>query len=553
MKNLLFLLLSCFVLQATAQTKLTAAQWQEDLRFLQSTVHKDYSFLFVKTTKEIFDSEVENLYKNIPDLEDHEIIAGMSRLIALFEYGHTGISFSQKPFEFHYLPFNLYEFNDGVFLQGVHKDYQKALGAKVIAINKVPISDALKRVLPVVNAENDQYFKAYGINYLRIPEVLHAQGITDKLKNSVKLTLEKDGKTFTQSFTSLEKGEKVPTKYGHVFNDENWLSSRDETATPLYLKHLDKLYFFEYLPEEKTVYVRHSQIQDDPEEDTPSFYARVFDFIENNEVEKLVLDVRLNGGGNNYKNKTVITGIIESKKINKAGSLFAIIGRRTFSACQNLVNELDNYTNVTFVGEPTAENINFYGDTRTVPMPNSKIPVYLSFAWWQDKPVWDNKDWTMPNVRVDMSFKEYSTNQDPVLDAALNFSGSDFKPDPMKYITETYMAGKMEELAQEVPKMVKDPRYSFFDFETELSKTAYLFLNSGRTAQIEAGIQVFSFVTQLFPNSPNTWKNLGEAYLKAGDKNKAIELLKKTVSMDEGGSIGKNAKELLTKINEVKN
>ncbi len=31
----------------------------------------------------------------------------------------------------------------------------------------------------------------------------------------------------------------------------------------------------------------------------------------------MVLDVRLNGGGNNYLNKPVVTGIIESKKINQ--------------------------------------------------------------------------------------------------------------------------------------------------------------------------------------------------------------------------------------------
>jgi len=29
-----------------AQDKLTAADWQSDLRFLQQTVHKEYSFLF---------------------------------------------------------------------------------------------------------------------------------------------------------------------------------------------------------------------------------------------------------------------------------------------------------------------------------------------------------------------------------------------------------------------------------------------------------------------------------------------------------------------------
>ena len=102
MKKVIFLLISLFILQATAQSTLTTKQWQEDLRFLQNTIHTDYSFLFVKTTKEIFDTEIETLYKNIPNLEEHEIIVGMSRIIALFKYGHTDISFRQKPFEFHY-------------------------------------------------------------------------------------------------------------------------------------------------------------------------------------------------------------------------------------------------------------------------------------------------------------------------------------------------------------------------------------------------------------------------------------------------------------------
>ena len=98
-------------------------------------------------------------------------------------------------------------------------------------------------------------------------------------------------------------GEHLQTRYGFIKQNEDWLDVRVQEATPLYLKNLDKIYFYEYLPQQKTVYVRHSQIQDDPEETIPEFYTRVFDFIENNDVEKLIIDVRLNGGGNNYKNK----------------------------------------------------------------------------------------------------------------------------------------------------------------------------------------------------------------------------------------------------------
>ena len=423
MKLVLCILYMFVFIPLSAQNELSSELWQEDLRFLQSRVHNDYSFLFVKTNPEIFDAEVEMLFDNIPTLEDHEVIIGMSRIIALFKYGHTEIGLNQKPFEFHYLPFNLYEYNDGVYLQGVHKDYPKALGAKVLQINSMPIEEALHIVRPVVNAENDQYFRAYGINYLGILEVLHAQGITNKLQNTLELTLEKDGNEFKQVFTSLPKGKRVPLNYSHVLQDGNWLDARSQKNTPLYLKQLDKNYFFEYLPEEKTVYVRQSKVLDDPTEDIPTFYARVFDFVEKNPVEKFILDLRLNGGGNNYKNKPVITGLIQADKINKEGKLFVIIGRRTFSACQNLVNEIENYTNATFVGEETAENKNFYGDSRKLELPNSKVPVYLSFAWWQDKPVWENADGTAPDLKVDTSFDEYISNQDPVLDAVLKTKG----------------------------------------------------------------------------------------------------------------------------------
>ncbi|TCI84813.1 hypothetical protein [Tenacibaculum sp. M341] len=540
--TILIMLFVCLFL--TAQEKVTTNQWQKDLLFLQNTVHKNYNFLFVKIDKEAFDSEVEKLYNEIPNLREHEIVVGMSKIVSLFKYGHTGI-FLEGRSSFHHLPFNLYEFTDGVFIQGTTKKYKKALGAKVLKVNNMTIEHALEKIQPVVNSENSQYFKAYGINHLVILEVLHAQKITKELQSSVTLTLEKDGKTFTQTFESLPKGKSVPTKYGFVSDNEEWLGARDESKTPLFLKNLDKVYFYEYLPKEKAVYVRHSRIANDKTEDTETFYNRVFDFIEKNQVEKLVLDVRLNGGGNNYLNKPIITNIIKSEKINKIGSLYVIIGRRTFSASQNLVNEIDNYTNALFVGEPTAENINFWGDTNTVILPNSKIKAYLSYAWWQDKPAWENADWTAPQIPVGISSTEYITNQDPILTAALNFSGENFKPNPMDYIRKLFMEGNMQKLAMETSKMVKDPRYKFFNFEEELSKSGKRFLEINP----QTAVQILSFVSQLFPKSPSAIKNLAEGYLKMGDKVKASELLNKVIAMDKGGQNGKNAKDLLESIN----
>ena len=547
MKKLTLFILACtFISSAYTQTTLSPADWQADLRFLQHTVHKDYPFLFKKTTAEEFDAEVDKLHREIPDLQEHEIFAGLARIVSSFQYGHTTIGFRGSPVKYHRLPVNLYWFNDGIYIEGVHKDYEGALGAKVLKVEGVPIEEALATIRPVTPAENDQFFKAHGLTFLCIPEVLHAQGVTKTLKNTITLTLEKDGKVVDQAFTAVEAHD-FHNDYGFTKPGSEWLASRDNSKTPYYLKDPDKIYYFEYLPEHKTVYVRHSQIQDDPEEAIPAFYERVFDFIEKNDVERLVLDVRLNGGGNNYKNKPVVTGIIRTEKINQPGKLFVIIGRRTFSACQNLVNELDNYTNAIFVGEPTAENINFYGDNNRVELPNSKVPVYLSFAWWQDKPQWENGPWLAPQIAADMSFDDYRSNRDPVLDAALNFSSDNFIKDPMAYLTELYMAGKLDELQAEAKRMVKDPVYRFFDFEKEFNDTGYRLMNRD---QLEPALLVFQLNTQLFPESANTWDSLAEAYWLNGQPDKAIEYYTKAIEMDPDGSTGENARKMLKRVKE---
>lgn len=541
MKKLIYLLVCLFIWQGQAQSPISKADWQDDLRYLQTKVHQDYDFLFKKTTAQAFDAEVEKLYKAIPKLEDHEILVGFGRITALFKYGHTRVSFHESPVPYQQLPIVLYQYKDGLHIQGVHKDYEIALGSKVLKIEGKPITSVLKAIYPVVPAENKQFFKAYAGLYLTVPEVLHAQGITKTLKNSISLTLEKDGAIFELAIKAMYKPD-MPVKYGMLEAKGDWLQVREQSKTPHYLKHLDKIYYYEYLPEQKAVYVRHSQIQDDPSEDIPTFYAKLFDFIAQNEVEKLVLDVRLNGGGNNYKNKPIITEIIKADKINQPGKLFVIIGRRTFSACQNLVNELDNYTNAVFVGEPTSENINFYGDNRRVELPNTKLAVYLSFAWWQDKPQWENADWTAPHLAVDMSFEEYRTNQDPVLDKALNFDSKGFILNPMAHLTSLFEAQDLATLEADAKRMVKDPQYKFFDFEKEFNKVGYRLLG---TDQKDAAVYVMQMNTKLFPESANCWDSLAEALWKTGDKATAKTYYEKAIALDPKGPTGDNARKML--------
>lgn len=526
--------------QLSAQVTQTAAKWQEDLDFIHQTVHQEYPFLFKKTTAESFDQKVKALSSAIPQLEDHEIIAGFASIISSFEYGHTSLRLGGKA-GFRSLPINLYHFSDGVFVEGVHQKFAKALGGKVTHMAGMPIEEVLAKVRPVIPAENDQYAKGYGLGYALMPKVLHAQGVTPKLQESIVFTLEKDGKSF-EEIVSLLPDFSSPERYLFTETEGDWLSFREQGETPYYLKNLDKRYYFEYMPEQKTVYVRHSSVFHDESETIQDFFNRVFTFVDENEVEKMVLDVRLNGGGNNFNNKAVVTGIIQSRQINQVGNLYVILGRNTFSAAQNLVNELHNYTNAIFVGEPTSENINFYGDANSLQLPNSGIELRLSWAWWQDKAQWQNDDWLAPQIAVAVSSEDYRTNQDPVLERALNFEAENFILDPMAYISELFSSGQMGKLQQEVVRMVNDPDYSFFPFERKFDEAGQQLLKGGRTMEAQ---MVFGMNTQVFPQSPKAWLSLAQAMLKSGQNDKAKAILEKVAQMAPEGDFGKAAKEQL--------
>ena len=97
---------------AYSQIGISAEDWQADLEFLQNTVHTDYPFLFKKTTVEEFDDAVEQLNEAIPDLQEHEIVTGLGRIVSSFKYGHTSLGMLQGPAQYHLLPLNLYQFKD---------------------------------------------------------------------------------------------------------------------------------------------------------------------------------------------------------------------------------------------------------------------------------------------------------------------------------------------------------------------------------------------------------------------------------------------------------
>ncbi|MDC0008375.1 tetratricopeptide repeat protein, partial [bacterium] len=212
-----------------------------------------------------------------------------------------------------------------------------------------------------------------------------------------------------------------------------------------------------------------------------------------------------------------------------------------------LTNEIENYTEAILVGEPTAENKNFYGDTRPVQLPNSRITANLSYAWWQDKPQWENKDWTIPHIAKTMRFEDYVHNKDVVLDAALNYTQTNFILDPGEHLRQLFIAGKFEEFKTTGFQLVHDPAYKYYDFEKEFADAGNRLISIGNA---DGGMYILELVSEFYPKSVGALYNLATSQEQLKQFDKARESYKKLIELEPHSILGQSAKKKLESLKE---
>ena len=140
------------------------------------------------------------------------------------------------------------------------------------------------------------------------------------------------------------------------------------------------------------------------------------------EVEKLVIDLRSNGGGNNQLVEPLVAAISGHPKLDRRGVLYTLIGRRTFSAAGNLASALERRTKTRFAGEPSGFTPNHYGDAVHLALPRSKIIVRISSRVWRDGGPYDHRRWIAPSSRElspPVTHADHFAGRDPVLEAVL--------------------------------------------------------------------------------------------------------------------------------------
>ena len=405
-----------------------ALNWQDDLRFFARQLPRAHPDPFTRLSQEEFEARIDELIEAAPEQTHQELVVGLARIVAALGDGHTRLTLplaegsgfflghSKIPpphipgLTFAALPVRLVWLDDGLVVSAADREHGAMVGARVERIGEKTAAEAIELVSPVVHRDNVHQLRYQLPDYLVLPDVLAAVGIGEA-GQPVALTLAPaSGEPFT---VRLE-----PTAAGRPID---WVEVGEGGAEPpLFRRHNDRKFWFEHLEEERAVYFQYNEVGDEEEETLATFVERLFAFIDRNRVDKLIIDLRRNRGGNNGLNQPILHGLIRHQKLRRPGSLFVLTGGGTFSAAMMFSIDLAEHTPALFVGSPTGSSPNHFGDSRKIRLPRTGLTVRVSSLYWQYSDPRDDRREMAPHLPVPSTVADYRSGRDAALEAVLS-------------------------------------------------------------------------------------------------------------------------------------
>jgi hypothetical protein len=150
-------------------------------------------------------------------------------------------------------------------------------------------------------------------------------------------------------------------------------------------------------------------------------HARLlFAAIDRRTPERLVIDLRRNGGGNYTLVRTHLIAEIQRRPAsNTYGRLFVLTGRGTFSAAMTNVTDFRRETDAIIVGEPPGARPHGYQENDWLTLPHSRLQA--SVACRHYKFTDDDVPAVLPDQLIPPNWADYNVGRDSVLEWVLAY------------------------------------------------------------------------------------------------------------------------------------
>jgi hypothetical protein len=462
-------------------------------------------------------------------LTDQQAALELVRLVALVHDGHTRLIPGGKPFRLdRWYPVRIDRFADGFFVIATSPAHEPLVGAEVIRIGGRPVEQVWSALADLSSGDNE-FSKLSGVpQFLMMPEIVTTLGLT----GAAGLELEVRVSGATRRVTVPP----IPGNRDFLHQVRDRVAGDSTIGLPavgvgppdLPFRWPDDPYWFRHERETGVLYARINQVLDSDrpihlDDDTArmrlaEFGQRVLARIDSGAVRTLVIDLRNNGGGNNFLIVPFVQALSARPTINNHGRLFVITGRRTYSAAMNFTSLLEERTAAIFVGEPPGGAPSHYGDATRFQLPNSDLRLLVSTLHWDlgVRPT-DLREVHEPDLPVAPRFADLRSGKDGALAAIRAWQPESLVAD---ILFDQFRRLGMDSAVAAARKAVAtaDPR-PWASRVQQLERFGLRVIRSGASG--EDIYRSYRLATELYPESPAAWYALGRVYFGRRPKDAA--------------------------------
>jgi len=332
------------------------------------------------------------------------VIVELMRMLALLgpRNGHSVIF----PLEDHLtarraFPLGLYEFEDGIFVVGSAR--RDLVGAELVGIGGSEVGDIVSAVTPLVAHDNEWTIRARRPAFLEDACVLGGLGVIEGIGRTNFRLRAPDGSVVHAAFEPMAVGD-----YLAEAMNPDWSPQRQ----PTYLRRRNELHWVDRTADGRAVHIGYNVTLGDIAE----FAQQVTSFAAEPGTRLVVLDLRLNGGGDNRTYGPLLESL---KRLTTDKRIAVLISRETFSAAIQFVIDLEEQTSAVFVGEPTGGSPNHFGNATMVQLPRSGLNAHVATFAWTTAGDDDERLTREPDILVTRESGPFFSGEDPTLITAL--------------------------------------------------------------------------------------------------------------------------------------
>jgi len=409
--SLSLLLLGLCLLPAKAQTR-ESIDWDYEIRLLEKDLVKKHPNAYFYFDSLSFHRKMVEIIPKAYTQSIFSTAVMLQQAVALLGDAHTMVNYHYLVEKQLMIPMTSYWFEEGLYILETEERYQELLGKKLHAINQHPIQEVIDSMATLMVNENPSLLKNRLPDMLNWVQLLQHFGFADTCALQLQVTDE------------TGRMESIAIDFPVVREKSVFLEIPE---TPIGWEDQRSFFWKRYLGDEKLYYIQYNRCWSRESEKLfgsgasalfmPSyreFEKELIKELKKKSIDKLVFDMRFNGGGNSLQGTRLIRKI---SKINfrGEGKIYVLIGRKTFSSA--IINTIDfmRMTPAILVGEETGGRPNHFGEVRRFVLPESRLIVSHSTKYFREMEKEDPPS-LKPKLQAPIFFREYLKGIDPALE-----------------------------------------------------------------------------------------------------------------------------------------